>query len=38
MMNYEDPEMEIIYFAGKDIVTTSPGNDEDEGETVKTNG
>jgi hypothetical protein len=33
MMNYEDPEMEIIYFAEKDIVTTSPG--EDEGETVK---
>lgn len=31
MKNYEEPEMEIIYFGAEDIITTSGVTDDDQG-------
>lgn len=34
MLKYEELEMEVIIFTAEDVITTSGGRDEDEGEIV----
>ena len=29
MVNYETPDMEVIYFGTEDIITSSPGDGDD---------